>query len=239
MENNEVSLNKKSLSSHTFITGSTGSGKSNTIYQILENARKENVKFLVVEPAKGEYKNIFGNDDDVSVYGTNPKLSALLRINPFSFPKDIHVLEHMDRLVEIFNVCWPMYAAMPAVLKNAIEKSYIDCGWNMITSENKYGEMIYPTFKDVARNIKDIIDSSEYDNDNKGAYKGSLLTRLQSLSTGINGLIFATDELLSQELFDENVIIDLSRVGSSETKSLIMGMLVLKIQEHRMSGADE
>ena len=120
----------------------------------------------------------------------------------------------MDRLVEIFNVCWPMYAAMPAVLKNAIEKSYIDCGWNMITSENKYGEMIYPTFKDVARNIKDIIDSSEYDNDNKGAYKGSLLTRLQSLSTGINGLIFATDELLWQELFDENVIVDLSRVGS-------------------------
>lgn len=238
MENNEVSLNKKLLSSHTFITGSTGSGKSNTIYQILENARNENVKFLVVEPAKGEYKNIFGNDDDVMVYGTNPKLSALLRINPFSFPKDIHVLEHMDRLVEIFNVCWPMYAAMPAVLKNAIEKSYIDCGWNMITSENKYGEMIYPTFKDVARNIKDIIDSSEYDNDNKGAYKGSLLTRLQLLSTGINGLIFATDELLSQELFDENVIVDLSRVGSSETKSLIMGMLVLKLQEYRMSCAD-
>lgn len=238
MENNEVSLNKKSLSSHTFITGSTGSGKSNTVYQILENARKENVKFLVVEPAKGEYKNIFGNDDDVSVYGTNPKLSALLRINPFSFPEGIHVLEHMDRLVEIFNVCWPMYAAMPAVLKNAIEKSYSDCGWNMITSENKYGEMIYPTFKDVARNIKEIIDSSEYDNDNKGAYKGSLLTRLQSLSTGINGLIFAADELSSQELFDENVIVDLSRVGSSETKSLIMGMLVLKLQEHRMSDAD-
>ena len=35
----------------------------------------------------------------------------------------------------------------------------------------------------------------------------------------------------------QNVIIDLSRVGSSETKSLIMGMLVLKLQEHRMSEA--
>lgn len=46
----------------------------------------------------------------------------LLRINPFSFPDDIHVLEHIDRLIEIFNVCWPMYAAMPAVLKDAIEK---------------------------------------------------------------------------------------------------------------------
>ena len=31
------------------------------------------------------------------------------------------------------------------------------------------------------------------------------------------------------ELFDGNTIIDLSRVGSSETKSLIMGMLVLPV----------
>ena len=27
----------------------------------------------------------------------------LLKINPFSFPDDIHVLEHIDRLIEIFN----------------------------------------------------------------------------------------------------------------------------------------
>ena len=86
-----------------------------------------------------------------------------------------------------------------------------------------------------ARNIKEIIDTSEYDSDNKGAYKGSLLTRLQSLTNGINGMIFTCDEIAAADLFDKNVIVDLSRVGSSETKSLIMGMLVLKLQEHRMA----
>lgn len=239
MERNRVNLSKKSLASHTFITGSTGSGKSNTVYKILENARKKGTKFLVVEPAKGEYKNVFGNDKDVSVYGTNQGITPLLRINPFSFPKKIHVLEHLDRLVEIFNVCWPMYAAMPAVLKNAIEKSYIDCGWNLLHSTNKYGEDLYPTFVDVARNIKEIIDTSEYDNENKGAYKGSLLTRLQSLTNGINGIIFIADEISDTDLFDKNVIVDLSRVGSSETKALIMGMLVLKLQEYRMTSSEE
>lgn len=158
----------------------------------------------------------------------------LLRMNPFSFPADIHVLEHLDRLIEIFNVCWPMYAAMPAVLKNAVEKAYEDCGWDLTASTNKYGEDMYPTFADVARNVKFIIDSSDYDTDNKGAYKGSLLTRLNSLTNGINGTIFTIDELTNEELFDNNVIIDLSRVGSSETKALIMGMLVLKLQEYRI-----
>lgn len=247
-----VDLSVNSFSSHVFITGSTGSGKSNTIYQILEKLKKtsvyenkkiestDKVKFLVIEPAKGEYKNVFGEDEsqygcDVHVYGTNPKLSNLLRINPFSFPDDIHILEHLDRLVEIFNVCWPMYAAMPAVLKEAVEKSYEDCGWNLTDSTNIYGKDLYPTFADVTRNIRTIIDSSEYDAENKGAYKGSLITRLKSLTNGINGQIFTTEGTLEKDLFDENVIVDLSRVGSTETKSLIMGLLVLKLQEYRMT----
>lgn len=231
-----VSIFKESLASHTFITGSTGAGKSNTVYQMLDQARNNDVKFLVIEPAKGEYKSVFGMES--FVYGTNPAITPLLRMNPFSFPRGVHVFEHLDRLVEIFNVCWPMYAAMPAVLKSAIEQSYADCGWDLVQSENPYGEDLYPTFVDVARNIRKIIDSSEYDSENKGAYKGSLLTRLQSLTNGINGMIFTTNEITPQQLFDENVIIDLSRVGSNETKSLMMGMIVLKLQEYRMTSAN-
>ena len=238
-ENNQVGLSLNSLASHTFITGSTGSGKSNTIYQILDKARDKGAHFLVIEPAKGEYKNVFGKEEDTYVYGTNPSIMPLLRINPFSFPDGVHILEHLDRLIEIFNVCWPMYAAMPAVLKSAVEKAYKDCGWDLLESQNRYDRLLYPEFSDVARNIKSIIDSSEYDDENKGAYKGSLLTRLQSLTNGINGLIFATDEISNPDLFDRNVIIDLSRVGSSETKSLIMGMLVLKLQEYRMTSSAE
>lgn len=232
-----VNLNQNSLASHVFVTGSTGSGKSNTIYQLLNEGRKNGLKFLVVEPAKGEYKHVFGNHDDVSVYGTNPQLTPLLRLNPFSFPKEIHILEHLDRLVEIFNVCWPMYAAMPAVLKKAVEQSYQDCGWDLLESNNPYGRL-YPNFNDIADNIKTIIDSSEYDDENKGAYKGALLTRIESLTNGINGLIFSNDELTNEHLFDTNVIVDLSRVGSTETKSLLMGILVLKLQEYRMTNGD-
>lgn len=233
-ENTAVQLSLPSLASHTFVTGSTGTGKSNTVYQLLAQARKKGITFLVVEPAKGEYKQVFGSDEDVAVFGTNPSVMPLLKINPFSFPEGVHVLEHLDRLVELFNVCWPMYAAMPAVLKKAIEQAYRDCGWDLISSENAYSKTIFPTFADVLRTIKEIIDSSEYDDENKGAYKGALLTRLESLTTGIYQLMFTEDEISSRELFDENVIVDLSRLGSSETKSLIMGLLVLKMQEYRM-----
>ena len=52
-------------------------------------------------------------------------------------------------------------------------------------------------------------------------------------------MIFTADDIEDNELFDENVIVDLSRVGSTETKALIMGILILKLQEHRIACTDE
>lgn len=234
-----VKLDVDSLTMHTFITGATGSGKSNAIYSLLEKVlEKKQAAFMVIEPAKGEYKDKFGNYEDVNVYGTNSKITQLLRINPFSFPKDIHVLEHIDRLIEIFNVCWPMYAAMPAVLKDAVERAYINAGWDLTQSECKYkskfGQNIYPSFIDVLKMIHYVMAESEYSADNKGDYTGALCTRVKSLTNGIYGQIFTADELSPESLFDKNVIVDLSRIGSTETKSLIMGLLVMKLQEYRM-----
>lgn len=228
-------LSKDSLASHTFVTGSTGAGKTNTVCRILDQALDQQIEFLVIEPAKGEYKDVYGGCEDVNVFGTNPEFTPLLRINPFSFPSGIHVLEHLDRLVEIFNVCWPMYAAMPAVLKDAVARSYEDCGWDLAASDNPYGADLFPCFADVARNVREILDSSEYDAENKGAYKGSLLTRLNSLTNGLNGMMLSSNEVDASVLFDANTVIDLSRIGSAETKSLLMGLLVLKLQEHRMA----
>ena len=245
----KVDIDIESLSMHTFITGSTGAGKSTVIYSILDKLmktpvkgnEKNNIKFMVIEPAKGEYKERFGYYKNIKVYGTNYKKTPLLRINPFSFPEDVHVLEHIERLIEIFNVCWPMYAAMPAVLKDSIERAYIASGWKLDISECKYhsqsGKPLYPNFIDVLNQINIVMNESQYSSDSKGDYKGALSTRLKSLTNGLYGQIFTSDEISSKELFDENVIIDLSRTVSSETKSLIMGLLIMKMQEYRMSEA--
>ncbi len=234
---NDVRIDKASLSMHTFVTGSTGSGKSNTVYELIRQSANLGASFMVIEPAKGEYKNIFGNRADVEVYGTNPEYSGLLRINPFRFPDGVHILEHVDRLTEIFNVCWPMYAAMPAVLKDALLQAYEVCGWDFSTSENRYDDQIFPTFSDLLNELVNVINGSAYSEEVKSNYTGSLVTRVRSLTNGLNGQIFGSVEIDSEDLFDRNVIIDLSRVGSPETKSLIMGILIMRLGEYRMSVA--
>lgn len=236
-----VGLDVDSLTSHLFVTGSTGAGKSNFIYSLLNGLHngEAHIKFLVIEPAKGEYKNVFGGEDGVSVYGTNPYQTELLRVNPFAFPDKIHVMEHIDRLIEILNAAWPMYAAMPAILKDAVEQTYKNLGWDLIRSTCSHGERVYPDFHDLLKVLPEVINASAYDQEVKSNYTGSLLTRVKSLTNGYYRTIFQKDELPSADLFDQSCIVDISRVGSTETKSLLMGILFLKLQEYRMANPPE
>ena len=83
--------------------------------------------------------------------------------------------------------------------------------------------------------MKDYINNSEYSDETKGDYKGALETRLSDLNSGLLGLMFSGNPIPDAELFNNNSIIDLSRIGSAETKALIMGFMVMKLNEFRMS----
>ena len=78
---------------------------------------------MVIEPAKGEYKQVFGGFKGIRMFTADPKANRLLRINPFQFPENIHALAHIEKLMQIFNASWALYAAMPAILKAAVVKA--------------------------------------------------------------------------------------------------------------------
>lgn len=240
-EGSKVCLDMNLFTSHVFITGSTGSGKSNTTYQLISELVKKKIPFLVVEPAKGEYKYDLGSVPGINVFWTNPTVYPLLHVNPFRFPEGTHVLEHLDRLIDIFNTCWPLYSAMPAILKTAVQNAYISCGWDLINSIriDDSNPHEYPTFEDLERELTTYIDNSEYSSESKGEYKGALVTRVQSLTTGIMGQVFCSPNDIDDEvLFDQFTVIDLSRAASTETKALIMGILVTRLNEYRAAAAE-
>lgn len=242
VENSRVEMDLDLLSSHCFITGSSGSGKSYATYELLEQVLQNDVKIMIIEPAKGEYKQIFGGLKGIKIFTTDPNAYRILKINPFQFPDNIHLLSHIEQLLQIFNASWPLYAAMPAILKQAVVDSYTRCGWDIQNSIWIPGicNHKYPVFSDVLEILPDIINTSDYSSDSKGDYKGALLTRVQSMTVGINGVIFKNSVGIEDSLlFDSNVIIDLSELGSDEAIALIMGVLIMKLNEYRKSQRKE
>lgn len=236
VEDTRVRMDLDLLASHCFITGSSGSGKSYATYQLLESVIQNNVKIMIIEPAKGEYKQIFGGLKGIKVFTTDPNAYRILKINPFQFPESIHLLSHIEQLLQIFNASWPLYAAMPAILKQAVVEAYIKCGWDVQNSIWIPGisDHKYPVFADVLEILPRIINTSDYSADSKGDYKGALVTRVQSMTVGINGVIFKNSTGIDDSiLFDSNVVIDLSELGSDEAIALIMGVLIMKLNEYR------
>jgi hypothetical protein len=124
---------------------------------------------------------------------------------------------------------------MPSILEHSIITSYEKCGWDVETSEHKFKEPIFPTVEDVLVCVKDYIDQSEYSAEAKGNYKGAIEKRLQDLCEGMFDKMFNRESISDDELFNKNTIIDLSRTGSTETNALVMGFLVIKLNEFRMS----
>lgn len=238
VEDTPVEMDLDLFASHCFITGSSGSGKSYATYNLLEQFLENNIQILVIEPAKGEYKQIFGKMPHVNIYTTESNTYQLLRINPFQFPDKIHILSHIEQLIQIFSAAWPLYAAMPAILKKAVVNAYVMCGWDIQNSIWIPGisNHKYPVFEDVLKILPDIINTSDYSSESKGDYKGALLTRVEAMTTGMNGLIFKKSEgIPDSKMFDENTLIDLSDAGSGETIALLMGVLIMRLNEYRKS----
>ena len=197
--------------------------------------------FLVIEPAKGEYKIEFENLPGINIFTADETPYRLLQINPFEFSAGIHIREHLDNIVQVVSACWPLYGAMPGLLKKAFEQVYLDHGWDLEHSERIINRgSKFPVFSDLLKVLERIINESPYSSQTKGDYKGALLNRVSSLCNGFEGQIFGRSiGIPDATLFNRNTIIDLSSIGSDETRSLIMGILIIKLKNYRKTMAAE
>ena len=113
-------------------------------------------------------------------------------------------------------------------------KSYETVGWDLGSSTFNGDELEYPDFEILAEELEKLIEDTDYSAEVKGNYTGALVTRVKSLTVGLNKYIFTTNQTPYEKLFDENCILDISRVKSTETKALIMGAMVYVLNEYRV-----
>ena len=113
-------LSTEALNSHLFVSGITGSGKTNTIISILSKVWQEyKVPFLVIEPAKSEYQYLRQLIPDLQIFQPG-RANDIFRFNPFVFEykkgTKYNVLNHIDAIKSSFSAAFPMYGPMPYIL---------------------------------------------------------------------------------------------------------------------------
>lgn len=247
-------LGLENLPKHLGIFGLTGSGKTNTVHNLLMQLWKvHHIPFLVIEPAKSEYRVLAQMDelkDDLLIIsaGIDKTSVSPLRLNPFAFEPGhdndanrVHVLTHIDRLKATFNASFPMYASMPYILEEAILAVYQERGWDLGRSINRYVDIYnddfseyLPTLHDLYLKVEDIVVKKGYFQEQQMNIQAALQARLSSLMVGAKGTMLNCSHSISgDDLFNRPVVVELENMGDDDEKAFLMGLLVSRLYEYR------
>jgi hypothetical protein len=235
----KVSLPINDLARHAFVTGVTGAGKTNTCLVLLKSAAENNIPFLVIEPAKREYRQLVEKAGlDCKVYTLGDEMATPLRLNPFEFIPGFPILTHIDYLKAIFNASFPMYASMPYILEEAILGVYEDWGWDVTTGKNKWfdGEkamQMLPTLSDLYNRIDIVVEEKRYAERLTMDITAALKARIKSLMVGGKGKMLDTRQSDSlQDIFTKPTILELRRIGNDDEKCFLIALLLVWLYEH-------
>lgn len=243
---NPYYVKKNDLTRHALIIGITGGGKTNTSKSILNrlwNTQKsgERVPFMVIESAKREYwelRNLKGFEDLLvfTLGAESSKTSVRYRINPFETNPGISLQTHIDYLLSTFKAAFDMYPPMPYILEKAVYEVYSDRGWDIVENHNRYGLTLYPTLSDLYNKIDVIVDDMGYHQEVQSNVKAALQARIYSLMIGGKGAMLNTPKSVPiEELLSRPAVMELEDLGDDETKSFVIGILLVQLYEYRKS----
>ncbi len=236
LDNSKVFLDKTLLNQHVFISGVTGAGKTTTCQQILLNS---GLPFLVIEPAKTEYRGLYELDDKIQFYTLGNEKISPFRFNPFELLPNEQLAGHIDTLKATFAAVFPMEASMPYLIEEAIVRSYESKGWDIHTSQNFLFEtpftcngQAFPIMSEMLEQLKIVIESKGFGADLQQKYEGSLISRLDNLTVGSKGRMLNTRVSIDvSALLDQKVVIELDELKDEQDKALMMGLLIGRVAE--------
>lgn len=239
---NRYATSVDALTRHVFVAGLTGAGKSNTIFHLLGEVGSTGVPFLVIEPAKREYRALVGSrtfGDAVRVYTLGRETVSPLRLNPFELQPGVDPAEHIDLLRAVFTASFGMWAPLPQVLEQCLVQIYLDKGWDLATGENRRrtgpdGQVVAPTLGDLVAKARDVVPTLGYSLESEREIQAALITRLDALRRGGKGLLLDAERSTPMaELLSRPTVLELESLGDDDDKALVMGLLLVNLFEFR------
>lgn len=238
----EVVLDGNQLDRHVFVAGVTGSGKTTTCQTLLLSS---NWPFLVIEPAKTEYRGLKNAEKDeireqckdLLVFTLGDDTVAPFRLNPFELIPGESVTARVDMLMASITAAFDMEAAIPQLIERAIYACYEECGWSVDDNTNSRfedpfadGVFAFPTLSDVLRMTDKVVDEQGFDDRLKRDYIGSIKARLQGLTLGAKGFMLDCPRSIDfMKLLDKKVVLELEPIPNAAQKSLIIGFVLTNL----------
>jgi len=233
-------LPRDSLNRHVFVCGATGAGKSQTVRSLLEAAARQHIPWLVIEPAKAEYRLMASRLPDAEVITIRPGEpdAAAAGLNPLEPASDgrggtFPLQTHADLVKALFIASFRSEEPFPQVLSAALTRVYEEAGWDLALGEPKDGEAAYPTLTDLQRAAERVVAEIGYSQRITDDVLGFIRVRLASLRHGTTGRFLEGGHPLDfGRLLRKNVVLEIEDVGDDGDKAFLMGTVLIRLAEH-------
>ncbi|MBM2623336.1 ATP-binding protein [Actinoplanes sp. LDG1-06] len=228
---------RDSLNRHTFICGATGAGKSQTVRHLLESASRQELPWLVVEPAKAEYRRMaarLGPGRVITVRPGDPDAPPA-GFNPLRPADGFPLQTHLDLTRSLFLAAFAAEEPFPQVLSSALTRCYEELGWDLTLSEPRTPghRPRYPTLADLQRTAELVVDRIGYGQEIADNVRGFIRVRLSSLRLGTTGRFFDGGHPLDlAAMLRHEVVFEIEDVGDDQDKAFLMGGLLIQLTEH-------
>lgn len=236
-------VDPKALTKHVFVAGVTGAGKTTTIRHLLREANRSGVPFLVIEPAKTEYRELLDDPQlgrSLQIFTLGNENISPFRLNPFEVLPGTSVSTHIDLLRSAFAASFGMWTPLPQILEQSLHAIYRDRGWEIVTGTNyrlsngARPAASFPTLSDLVAKVDEVLRQMDYEQKIKGDMSAALKTRLNSLRTGGKGRMLDTQRSLPPEIiFEQPTILELEGIGDDDDRAFLMGLLLIRLYEYR------
>lgn len=235
----QLVLPVRSLTRHALVAGMTGSGKTNSVKELLVELSALEVPFLVMEPAKSEYSLLADKVKDLLFFRVGAPIrdgEIPFQFNPFTFPQGFPLHTHIDYLKCTFIAGFGLYPPAPFLLETALNRVYEQRGWNLATGTHPHpgSRLAYPTLSDLLALVEPIVEEAGYDVEITRNLKGALKTRIGNLCSGPKGMMLDTRENMPDKvLFETPAVLEMKDLGSDQEKALVMGFVLTRLYEYR------
>ena len=230
------------LNRHAFVTGATGSGKSQTVRHMLEQFAGLGLPWLVIEPVKSEYAAMagriagLGQAGQVTVINPSDPGAVPLSVNPLAPEPGYPVQAHIDMVRALFMAAFDAEEPFPQIMSQALQRVYEASGWDVVTGGGVPGAVTppaIPTLAQLQRTALTVIEDVGYGRELQADVRGFVDVRLRSLRIGSAGRFFEGGHPADiGELLRRNVVLAIEDVANDEDKAFLMGTLIIRIVEH-------
>ena len=231
-----------SLNRHVFVCGATGAGKSQTVRCLLESATAHGIPWLVVEPAKAEYRLMAGRLPGTEVIRIRPGEpdAVAAGLNPLAPASDgrggrFPLQTHADLVKALFIASFQAEEPFPQVLSAALGRVYEEAGWDLALDEPAPGraEAAYPALSDLQRTAEQVVADIGYSQRVTDDVLGFIRVRIASLRLGTTGRFLEGGHPLDfAALLRGNVVLEIEDVGDDADKAFLMGTVLIRLVEH-------